>query len=285
MSAAPIPAFRKVVLPSGERVPALGLGTWGMGESARSEKQEIAALRLGIELGMTLIDTAEMYADGRAEERVAKAISGQRDKVFLVSKVLPENANRRRTIAACDASLRRLGTDRLDLYLLHWRGSVPLQETLEAFVDLLRAGKIRHWGVSNFDLSDMKELQALPEGARVATNQVLYNLSRRGIEFDLFPYCRTHRIPVMAYSPIEQGRILDRPALREVAGRHGVTSAQVALTWLLRHENVIVIPKSASEAHLRENRAALDLDLTNDDVAALDRAFPAPTRARPLEML
>ncbi|OTA40500.1 MAG: oxidoreductase, partial [Symbiobacterium thermophilum] len=253
----PVQPIPTLSLPSGERVPVLGQGTWMMGESRRSRREEVEALRLGLDLGMTLIDTAEMYADGGAEEVVAEAIAGRRDQVFLVTKVLPGNASRRGTIEACERSLRRLRTDRIDLYLLHWRGRYPLAETLEAFAELVRAGKIRYWGVSNFDTDDMEELTGLPGGAAVATNQVLYNLSRRGIEYDLLPWCRERRIPIMAYSPIEQGRILGNPALRRVAARHGATPAQVALAWLLRQKDVMVIPKAGRPEHVRENRAAL----------------------------
>lgn len=282
MSATPIPATR---LPDGESVPVLGQGTWAMGEDGRRRAGEAAALRLGLDLGMSLIDTAEMYADGGAEEVVAEAIAGRRDEVFLVSKVLPENASRRGTVAACERSLRRLRTDRIDLYLLHWRGRVPLAETLEAFDALVRDGKIRRWGVSNLDQADMEELSGLPGGDAVATNQVLYNLTRRGIEHDLLPWCRRRAIPIMAYSPIEQGRMLRHPALNRVAERHGATAAQVALAWLLRQDGVIAIPKAASAEHVRENRAALDLRLTEADLADLDRAFPPPTGPKPLEML
>ena len=277
--------MRMVKLPSGESVPALGQGTWGMGERARQAADEALALRLGLDLGMTLIDTAEMYGDGGAEEVVADAIAGRRNEVFLVSKVLPENAGRRRAIEACERSLRRLGTDRIDLYLLHWRGSVPLAETLDAFAELEEAGKIRAWGVSNLDTEDMDELVELPDGADCATNQVLYNLTRRGIEFDLQPWCRKRRIPIMAYSPIEQGRMLGHAALKSVASRHDATPAQIALAWLLLQPDTIVIPKATNPAHVRENRAALDLRLTEADLADLDRAFPPPTRKRPLEML
>jgi diketogulonate reductase-like aldo/keto reductase len=277
--------MRVLKLPSGETVPVLGQGTWGMGEQARRAADEALALRLGLDLGMTLIDTAEMYGDGGAEEVVAEAIAGRRNEVFLVSKVLPENASRRKTVEACERSLRRLGTDRIDLYLLHWRGSVPLADTLEAFQELTAAGKIRHWGVSNFDTDDMDELAALPGGADCATNQVLYNLTRRGIEFDLLPWCRERRIPLMAYSPIEQGRLLGHAVLKAVAARHGTTPAQAALAWLLRQPDVIVIPKATDPGHVRENRAALNLKLTPQDLADLDKAFPAPARKRPLEML
>jgi diketogulonate reductase-like aldo/keto reductase len=278
----PIPT---TALPSGETVPILGQGTWGMAENARRRAEEIAALRQGLDLGITLVDTAEMYADGGAEALTGEAIAGRRDEVFLVSKVLPSNSTRRGTIAACERSLARLGTDRLDLYLLHWRCSVPLEETIEAFERLQRDGKIRHWGVSNLDVDDMEELIALPGGSAPACNQVLYNLTRRGIEWDLLPWCRARRIPVMAYSPIEQGRMLGDPALGRVAARHGATPAQVGLAWLLRQPGIIAIPKAATTAHVEENRAATDLRLTDEDLAELDRAFPPPKRKRPLEML
>jgi diketogulonate reductase-like aldo/keto reductase len=278
-------SLRAVILPAGEAVPALGQGTWRMGEDAGRRTSEIAALQLGIDLGMTLIDTAEMYADGAAEELVREAIGGRRDEVFLVSKVLPHNATRRRTIAACEGSLRRLGTDRLDLYLLHWRGHAPLAETLDAFAMLTDAGKIRYWGVSNFDGSDMEELARLPGGGAVAANQVLYNLTRRGIEYDLLPSCTARGIPIMAYSPIEQGRMLGRARLKAIAARHGVTAAQVAIAWVLRKDGVFTIPKAATPAHVRENRAALDLRLTEEDYAELDGAFPPPQEPRPLELL
>jgi len=242
-------------------------------------------LRLGLDLGMTLIDTAEMYGDGAAEELVGEVIAGRRDKLFLVSKVLPSHARRLGTIAACEGSLRRLRTDRLDLYLLHWRGEAPLEETLAAFSVLVRAGKIRYWGVSNFDLSDMEELVSLPGGSSVATNQVLYNLTRRGIEYNLLPWCTKRGIPIMAYSPIEQRRLLEEPALQNVAERHGATPAQVALARVLRQEKVIAIPKAATPAHVEENRGALDLRLTREDLAELDRAFPPPDRPVPLEMI
>jgi diketogulonate reductase-like aldo/keto reductase len=277
--------MRSVKLPSGEAVPALGQGTWGMGEQARRAADEALALRLGLDLGMTLVDTAEMYGDGGAEEVVADAIAGRRNEVFLVSKVLPENAGRRRTIETCERSLRRLGTDRIDLYLLHWRGGVPLSGTTAAFSELAEAGKIRFWGVSNFDTDDMDELVGLPGGSHCATNQVLYNLTRRGIEYDLIPWCKKHRVPIMAYSPIEQGRMLGQSSLKAIAARRSATPAQVALAWLLRQPDVIVIPKATNPAHVRENRAALDLRLTEDDLANLDKAFPPPTRKRPLEML
>lgn len=277
--------MRTVRLPTGEAVPALGQGTWYMGEGRRPASEEAAALRLGLDLGMTLIDTAEMYASGGAERVVAEAIRGRREEVFLVSKVLPSNASRKGTVAACEASLRRLGTDRLDLYLLHWRGGVPLAETVAGMEELIRAGKIRHWGVSNLDTDDMEELHALKGGAACATNQVLYNLTRRGIEWDLLPWCRENAMPIMAYSPIEQGRLPRHAALKEVATRHGATPAQVALAWVMRDPLVIAIPKAGDPEHVRENRAALDLRLTDQDLAALDLAFPPPSRKQPLELL
>ena len=277
--------IRTTRLPSGEVIPSLGQGTWGMAEDRRCRKDEVAALRLGFDLGMTLVDTAQMYADGGAEALVGEAIAGRRDELFLVSKVLPENATRAGTFAACEHSLRRLRTDRLDLYLLHWRGNVPLEETLEAFAALIDAGKIRYWGVSNFDVVDMIELWKLDGGANVATDQVLYNLTRRGIEYDLMPWCRNRNIPIMAYSPIEQGRLLDDRELRHVAARHNATPAQVALAWVRRQDGVVAIPKAANIAHVREDYAALELHLTGEDLTALDRAFPAPTEAMPLAML
>jgi len=274
-----------ITLPSGEAVPRLGQGTWRMGESRRLRDEEIAALKLGLGLGMTLIDTAEMYGDGEAERIVGEALAGRRDEVFIVSKVLPENASRAGTIAACERSLKRLGTDRIDLYLLHWRGRHPLKETLAGFQALMDQGLIRSWGVSNFDVDDMEELEALPGGKAAATNQVLYNLARRGIEADLLPWCRDRGIPIMAYSPIDQGRILRDRSLGRVAARHGATPAQIALAWVLRHEDMMVIPKAMTETHVRKNRAALDLPLTPADLAELARAFPAPRGLQPLEML
>jgi diketogulonate reductase-like aldo/keto reductase len=278
-------AIPTTTLPSGEAVPILGQGTWNMGDHARQRADELKALRIGIDLGMTLIDTAEMYGSGASEALVGEAIAGRRDRVFLVSKVLPQNATRRGTIAACERSLKHLSTDRIDLYLLHWRGGSPLEETLAGFSELQRAGKIRHWGVSNLDLDDMNELMALPGGDKCATNQVLYNLKRRRIEYDLLPWCRQKRIPIMAYSPIEQGRMLDHPALKALAEAHGATPAQIALAWLLRQKDVIVIPKAANETHVRENRAALDMNLTKNDLGAIDAAFPPPRKPGPLEML
>ena len=272
-------------------LPILGQGTWNMGEDPSARAAEVAALRLGLDLGMTLIDTAEMYGEGGAEEVVGEAIAGRRDEVYLVSKVYPHNASRAGVRAACERSLRRLGTDCLDLYLLHWRGNVPLAETLEAFERLRDEGKILAWGVSNFDTDDMREAAALPQGRDIAANQVLYNLARRGIEWDLLPWCRERGIPVMAYSPLESARsdqraLLARPQLCEVARRHGVTPAQVALAWLLRQDGVVTIPKAVQPAHVRANRAALDLapQLTADDLALLDAGFPPPGRRSPLAM-
>jgi diketogulonate reductase-like aldo/keto reductase len=278
-------AFRTVALPSGEAVAALGQGTWGMAERKERRAEEIDALRRGIELGMTLIDTAEMYAGGGAEELVGEAIEGRRSEVFLVSKVLPSHATRRGTVAACEASLRRLKSDRLDLYLLHWRGETPLDETLEAFTTLRAAGKIRHWGVSNLQVDDMAVLTSTPGGSAVTTDQVLYNLTRRGIEFDLLPWCRERKIPIMAYSPMEQGRLLGREALRRVAARQNATPAQAALAWVLRQDGVIAIPKSGTFDHVRENRGALEIRLTAADLDELDAAFPPPDEPVPLEML
>jgi len=263
----------------------LGQGTWGMADHPTRRADEIASLRLGIDLGMTLIDTAEMYASGAAEELVAEAIEGRRAEVFLVSKVLPNHSTRRGTIAACEASLRRLGTDRLDLYLLHWRGTPPLDETLEAFDALVKGGKIRHWGVSNFDVSDMEELEKAANRQTPATNQVLYNLTRRGIEWALLPWCLSRRVPIMAYSPIEQGRLLGRRALQRVARRQDATPAQVALAWVLRQNGVIAIPKASSIDHVRENRGGLEIRLTEADLAELDEAFPPPAKPTPLETL
>ncbi len=278
-------SVRTIALPTRTNVPALGQGTWRMAEDARHRKDEIAALRAGLGLGMTLIDTAEMYASGEAETLTGEAIAGRRDEVFLVSKVLPENATKRGTIAACERSLKRLGTDRIDLYLLHWRGSAPLSGTVEAFGELMRAGKIGAWGVSNFDRDDMEELWELPGGKACATNQVLYNLSRRGIEHDLISWSDKHHVPIMAYSPVEQGRLLRHRDVQAIAQHHTATPAQVALAWVMRLAGVIAIPKAGSVAHVKENRAALDLRLTAEDFAALDRAFPPPRGPKALEML
>lgn len=278
-------SLKTVSLPSGEKVPALGLGTWHMGEDRRKRADEAAALRLGIDLGMTLVDTAEMYASGGAEEVVGDAIAGRRDEVFLVSKVLPSNASRSGVPVACDRSLSRMKTDRIDLYLLHWRGGVALTETVEALEKLVTAGKIRHWGVSNFDTDDMQELASLTAGNRVQTNQVLYNLNRRGPEFELLPWQRQRGIATMAYSPIEQGGLTDDRRLAAVAARHDATPAQIALAWTMRDGDVIAIPKTARLERIRQNRQAADIRLTVEDLAELDRLFSPPARRRPLEML
>ena len=277
--------MRMTILPSGEAVPALGQGTWYMGDLPARRAAEVAALRAGMDLGMTLIDTAEMYGDGAAERLVGEAIAGRRDQAFIVSKVLPHHATRRGTVAACEASLKRLATDRIDLYLLHWRGGVPLDDTLAGFADLQQAGKIRHWGVSNFDVDDMAELDALAGGGAVAANQVLYNLTRRGIEFDLLPQCGASGVPVMAYSPIEQGRLLRDPTLADVASRHQATPAAIALSWVLRQPGMIAIPKASTVAHVGQNHAALDIHLNQEDLAALDQAFAPPRSKQALEMI
>jgi diketogulonate reductase-like aldo/keto reductase len=277
-------SMKTVTLPGGEKVPALGQGTWMMGELRDRRTAEIAALRTGVELGMTLIDTAEMYGDGAAETLIAEALGDVRDELFLVSKAYPQNASRRRLAAACEASLKRLGTDRLDLYLLHWRGSVPLGETVEAMEALRSAGKIRHWGVSNLDTADMEELIGAG-GSACATDQILYNLTRRGPEHDLLPWLEHHAMPVMAYSPVEQGRLIAHPALGRVAATVDATPAQVALAWTMRRDGLIAIPKAGSIAHVRENRGAADLVLPDEVLAALDAAFPRPRDRRPLEML
>ena len=277
--------MRSLNLPSGQSIPALGLGTWRMGEDSRRRSEEIYALQQGLALGFSLIDTAEMYGEGGAEEVVAQAIATRRSQVFLVSKVYPHNASKQGAIAACERSLKRLKTDYLDLYLLHWRGSFPLTDTLEAFQSLQQAGKIRSYGVSNFDLDDMQEVSTLPGGQGIVTNQVLYNLMRRGIELNLLPWCRQQKLPIMAYSPIEQGRLLNHKTLQAIAQQRGVTAAQVALAWLLHQPDVVVIPKSSRLEHLQQNYAAQDLKLTAEELATLDAAFPAPTQPKPLEML
>ena len=276
---------RRVKLPGGEEVAMLGQGTRKMGEDRGLRAHEIAALRLGVELGMILIDTAEMYGEGKTEELVGEAVAGLRDQVFLVSKVYPHNASREGVAQACERSLRRLGIEQLDLYLLHWRGSIPLRETVEGFEALRRAGKIRRWGVSNFDTDDMEELMGVPGGSGCATNQVLYNLSRRGPEYDLMPRMEEHGIPAMAYSPIEQGRLRSVRALDEIARKHRATPYQIALAWVMRRPDVIAIPKAGRPEHVRENREALDIALDADDLAAIDGAFPPPKRKKPLEMI
>ena len=277
--------MRTLRLPDGELVPVLGQGTWGMGENQASCSDEIRALRHGLDLGLTLIDTAEMYGDGGAEEVVGEAVAGRRNSAFLVSKVYPHNASAAGTIAACERSLRRLGTDRIDLYLLHWRGTHPLAETVAAFERLRREGKIRHWGVSNLDADEMDELFAVPGGTGCATDQVLYNPSRRGIEWDLLPWCRERGVPVMAYSPIEQGRLPTAGVLADIGHAHGCSALQVALAWVLAQPGVIAIPKASRLEHVEANAAALDLVLTTEELVGVDQRFPALRGRQPLAML
>lgn len=277
--------MRELPLPAGGSLPVLGQGTWGMGERGADRAAEVAALRHGLDLGIRLIDTAEMYGSGGAEEVVAAAVRGRRDEALLVSKVFPHNASRRGAVEACERSLRRLDTDHLDGYLLHWRGSTPLDETFEAFEQLRAAGKIRWFGVSNFDPDDLEDLRSRESGRASATNQVLYNLTRRGVERDLLPRCRELGLPVMAYSPVEQGRLLGDVVLRRVAERHGVTPARVALAWVLHADGVCAIPKAATREHVDDNLAALDLQLSAADLRELDERFPAPEGPVPLEIL
>lgn len=274
-----------VNLPDGERIPKLGQGTWEMGEQPARRAAEIAALRAGVELGMTLIDTAEMYGDGATETLLGEALAGLRERVFLVSKVYPHNASRRGVQAACEHSLKRLKTDRLDLYLLHWRGSVPLEETVEGFEALKRAGKIRHWGVSNFDTEDMDELMSVPGGEACATNQILYNVVRRGPEFDLLPWLRARNLPAMAYSPVDHARLPKRSPLDDLADARGVSVFQVALAWVLQQPDVFAIPKAGRIEHVRDNHRAFELQLGADECAAIDAYFRPPRSKRPLEML
>ena len=270
--------MKKAHLSTGRDIPILGQGTWRMGENSSQKDAEIAALRLGLDIGMSLIDTAEMYGEGGAEEVVGEAIKNRRQEVYLVSKVYPHNASQKGTVAACERSLKRLKTDCIDLYLLHWRSSIPLSETLEAFEFLKKAGKIRDYGVSNFDADDMKKAINLPNGKQIVTNQVLYNLARRGIEWDLLPWSRQHNIPIMAYSPIEQQAILNNSVLKTVASRHNATPAQIGLAWLLQQQGIIAIPKASNPEHVKENSAALDIKLTQEDLDELDKAFPPPNR-------
>ena len=277
--------LRTVALPDGETVPALGQGTWNMAERPDRRNDEIAALRIGVDLGMTVIDTAEMYGRGAAEALVGEALGNRRPEIFLVSKVLPHHATRRGTVSACEASLRRLKTDHLDLYLLHWREGVPLDETIEAFEMLKQAGKIRRWGVSNFDVADLEDADSLSNARRMATNQVLYNLKRRGIEFDVLPWCHERGIPIMAYSPLEQGQLVEHRTVMSIARRLEATPAQIALAWILRREAVIAIPKSSSPNRVRENRGALDIELGDDDLQVLEKAFPPPRGKVPLQMI
>jgi diketogulonate reductase-like aldo/keto reductase len=285
MNEAALPEVPRVKFPEGASVPALGLGTWKMGERPKRAAQEASALAVGLDLGMTLVDTAEMYGEGGAEEVVAKAIAKRRDRVFVVSKVYPHNAGRKSAITACERSLRRLATDRLDLYLLHWRGRIPLGETIEAFERLRAEGKIVRWGVSNFDTADMRELFGLPEGRHCATNQVLYHLAERGIEWELLPWLRERRIPVMAYSPLGQGGLLRNAKLTGIARRLAATPAQVALRWLLRASDVIAIPESADPDHVRANRAAPSVSLAAATIDEIDAAFPPPAGPTSLAML
>jgi diketogulonate reductase-like aldo/keto reductase len=279
--------MKTVSLPDGRKIPALGQGTWRMGESERAHNDEVAALKLGIELGMTLIDSAEMYGDGRAETVVADAIAGQRDKIFIVTKAYPHNATRERLPQACERSLKRLRVDVVDLYLLHWREKrTSLAETVDTFEKLRAQGKIRYWGVSNFDLSDMNELIAIKNGGNCATNQVLYNLEQRGIEFDLIPWQREHKIPIMAYSPVGHGRrLLENATLKKIAERNGATTAQIALAYLLRQPNIIAIPKASNPTHVRDNARSIDVQLKDVDLQDLDREFPPPKSKRPLGLL
>ena len=277
--------MKTVTFAQKDEVPALGQGSWYMGDEPSRKADEIASLRRGVELGMTLIDTAEMYGSGKSERVVGEAIAPMRDDVFLVSKVLPFNASHEGTIEACEASLSRLGTDRLDLYLLHWPGPHPLEETIAAFEALQKAGKIRHWGVSNFDLNDMTELMSSQGGDQVATNQVLYNLTRRGIEWDLLPQAREDGFPIMAYSPIEQARLLSKPDLASRASDLSLTPAQLALAWVIRKSGLVAIPKAGTVAHVEENAHALEIDLSDETLTELDRLFPPPTRATSLAIL
>lgn len=270
--------MKTLTLPSGKAIPILGQGTWRMGERGSQKQAEIEALKLGIDLGMTLIDTAEMYGEGGAEKIVAEAIDGCREEIFLVSKFYPYNASYDGVIAACDRSLSRLKTDYLDLYLLHWRGSIPLSETLAGLQHLKQAGKILEYGVSNFDTDDMKEAESLPGGKEIATNQVLYNLKRRGIEWDLLPWCKERGIPIMAYSPVEQRVFVNDSGLKAIATKHNATTTQIALSWLLHQDKVISIPKATNPQHVRENRAALEIELTPEDLQQIDRTFKPPSR-------
>jgi diketogulonate reductase-like aldo/keto reductase len=276
--------MRTITLKSGDQVPVLGVGTWRMGERKSERAAEVAAIRLALDLGIRLVDTAEMYGDGGAEEMLAEALAGRRDEIFLVSKVYPHNASRRGTIAACEKSLQRLATDRLDLYLLHWPGSYPLAETVEAFETLRKDGKIKQWGVSNFDAAGIDEVAAVKNGGNCASDQVLYHLGSRGVEWRLLEQCRKANIMVMAYSPLGQGPLLRKPALGKVAAKHGVDPAAVALAWVLRQPGVIAIPKAVRPEHVRANMRALEVTLDAGDLAAVDAAFPPPRRSTPLDM-
>jgi len=276
--------FKSVSINNRNVLP-LGQGTWNMGDVDAHRKAELEALRTDIDLGMTIIDTAEMYGNGRSERLVGEAIQGQRGKVFLISKVLPSNASRQGTIKACENSLKRLQTDYLDMYLLHWQGRYPFEETVEAMLQLRQEGKIRDWGVSNMDVAEMEEFYSIPGGNTCAANEVVYNLTRRGIEYDLIPWCRKNNIPVIAYSPVEQGRLLNHKLLSEIARRHNATPTQIALAWVIRNPGVIAIPKAVSAKHVEENFKSLSIELTEEDLQQIDKVFPAPTRKMPLDML
>ncbi|MGM3172631.1 aldo/keto reductase [Dickeya lacustris] len=281
---------KQVMFAHGTAVPAIGQGTWFMGESTHERHNEVSALQAGIDLGMTLIDTAEMYADGGAERVVGEAIRGRRDNVYLVSKVYPHNAGGARAIAACEASLKRLQTERIDLYLLHWRGGIPLPDTIAAMEALQQAGKIGQWGVSNLDVADMEELWGYRGASQCQTNQVLYHLGSRGIEYDLLPWCQQHNMPVMAYCPLAQAGQLRHDLMRhrnvvDIAQQLGVTPAQVLLAWVIRHPGVIAIPKASTLAHVRQNAAALQVTLSPEDIARLDNAYPAPRNKQPLDVV
>ncbi|WP_397351984.1 aldo/keto reductase [Paenibacillus xylanexedens] len=283
-------ATRTILLPDGTALPAIGQGTWNMGEKQSSREEEVRALRSGIEQGLTVIDTAEMYAEGGAEVVTGKAISGYRDEVFLVSKVYPHHADRKQMITACERSLKRLGTDRLDLYLLHWRGGVPLEETVQALEQLKQSGKILRWGVSNLDTRDMQELWGLPEGAQCMVNQVLYHTASRGIEHELLPWMRERRVPVMAYCPLAQGgrlrsELLEHPVIREIAQGRGVTTSQIALAWVIRDGDVMAIPKAVQLNHMADNAAAVNIVLTKEELTRLNEAFPAPNGKVPLDIV
>ncbi|EMN3919677.1 aldo/keto reductase [Citrobacter farmeri] len=281
---------KQVVFDDGVVLPAIGQGTWYMGENPGHRRAEVSALRAGVDLGLTLIDTAEMYADGGAEEVVGEALNGLRERVFLVSKVYPWNAGGQKAIAACEASLRRLKTDYLDLYLLHWSGNFTFAETVEAMETLIAQGKIRRWGVSNLDVDDMQALWQVPGGRQCATNQVLYHLASRGIEYDLLPWCQQHQLPVMAYSPLAQaGRLrsglLNHPVVNEIAHAHSASAAQILLAWVISHQGVMAIPKAASVEHVQQNAAALSITLSAQELAALDKAYPAPKEKTALDMV
>lgn len=280
---------RVVTLPDGTTVPCIGQGTWHMGEKPQEKAKEIKALQLGIELGMKVIDTAEMYGNGASERLVGEAIKGRRDDVFLVSKVYPHNAGLDKISTACENSLKRLGTDYLDLYLLHWRGRIPLEETIEGMEKLRKEGKILRWGVSNFDTDDMEELWNTANGSNCAINQVLYHLGSRGIDFDLLPWHREHHVPIMAYSPLAQGGTLRRqlltdPIVNEIAKKYNVKPLQIALAWTIRTNNVIAIPKAGQEQHVLENAEAAAIELTQEDLNRLDEAFPKPRKKVPLDI-